>query len=81
MGCDYSQPVSGGTPSVRIESIRYVAGRYNAEVFGKELYALAIKSGIYQKDINTQVIVFIGDGAAWIWNLCKEYFPNAVQTI
>ena len=78
---DYPHPVSGGTPSVRTESIRYVAGRHNAEVFGKKLYALAIKSGIYQKDINTQVIVFIGDGAAWIWNLCKEYFPNAVQIV
>ncbi len=27
------------------------------------------------------MIVFIGDGAAWIWNLCKEYFPNAVQIV
>ncbi len=84
VGCiyrDYPQPVSGGTPSVRTESIRYVAGRQNAAAFGKKLYALALQSGIYQKDINTQEIVFIGDGAAWIWNLCKEYFPNAVQIV
>ena len=84
MGCiyrDYPQPVSGGIPSVRTESIRSVAGRQNAEAFGKKLSALALKSGIYQKDINTQVIVFIGDGAAWIWNLCPEYFPNAVQIV
>ena len=25
--------------------------------------------------------MFIGDGAAWIWNLCEEYFPNAVQIV
>ena len=84
VGCiyrDYPQPVSGSTPSVRTESIRYVAGRHNAEVFGKKLYALAIKSGIYQRDINKQVIVFIGDGAAWIWNIAKEHFPNAVQIV
>ena len=84
VGCiyrDYPQPVSGGSPSVRTESIRYVAGRQNAETFGKKLYALATKSGIYQKDIKAQEIVFIGDGAAWIWNLCKEYFPNAVQIV
>lgn len=46
VGCiyrDYPQPVSGGTPSVRTASIRYVAGRQNAETFGKKLYALAIK--------------------------------------
>lgn len=84
VGCiyrDYPQPVSGGTPSVRTESIRYVAGRQNAAAFGKTLYALATKSGIYQEDIANQEVVFIGDGAAWIWNLCKEYFPNAVEVV
>ena len=25
--------------------------------------------------------VFVGDGAGWIWNLCDEYFPNAVEII
>ncbi len=84
VGCiyrDYPQPVSGGTPSVRTESIRYVAGRQNAVAFGKELYALATNSGIYREDIDTQEVVFIGDGAAWIWNLCKEYFLNAVEIV
>ena len=62
------------------ETIRYVAGR-PVEDFGPKLYALATQSGIYQKDIDTQEIVFIGDGAAWIWNLCEDYFPNAVQIV
>ena len=26
-------------------------------------------------------VVFIGDGAAWIWNLVDEYFPNAVEIV
>ena len=78
---DYPQPSSGSTPSARTSSIRYVAGRQNAERFGKDLYALAIHSGIYQEDIDTQEIVFIGDGAAWIWNLADEYFPNAVEIV
>ncbi len=84
MGCisrDHPQPVSGSTPSVRRESIRYVAGRQNAEAYGEQMYALGIKSGIYQKDIDTQEIVFIGDGAAWIWNLADAYFPNAVEIV
>lgn len=25
--------------------------------------------------------MFIGDGLAWLWNLCDEYFPNAVQIL
>lgn len=84
VGCiyrDFPLPVSGGVPSVRQETIRYVAGRHNAEDFGRRLYALATQSGIYQKDIDTQEIVFIGDGAAWIWKLCEDYFPNAVQIV
>ena len=55
--------------------------RNDAAYFGKELFALATHSGIYQEDIDTQEIVFIGDGAAWIWNLADEYFPNAVEIV
>lgn len=46
---------------MRTESIRYVAGRQDVEYFGKTLYVLATKSGIYQKDIDTQEIVFIAE--------------------
>lgn len=75
MGCvykDYPQYSSDATPSARTSSIRYVAGRENAEQFGKKLFALATNSGIYQETIDTQEIVFIGDGAAWIWNIADE---------
>ena len=84
VGCvyrDYPQLGSGATPSARTESIRYVAGRENAEQFGKKLFALATQSGIYRDDIDTQDVVFIGDGAAWIWNLADEYFPNAIEIV
>ena len=23
--------------------------------------------------------VVLGDGAAWIWNICREHFPGAIQ--
>ena len=26
-------------------------------------------------------IVFVSDGAVWIWNLVQKYFPNAVQIV
>ena len=85
-GCvyrDYPHPPSspGAISRARTTSIRYVASRETASDFGKELYKLAINSGIYQEDIGTQEIVFIGDGAAWIWNIAKEYFPNAVEIV
>ena len=67
---DYPQPPgSRAIPSARTESIRYIATRDRAEGFGKSLYALATNSGMYKTDIETQEIVFIADGAAWIWNL------------
>ena len=25
--------------------------------------------------------VVLGDGAAWIWNICREYFPRAIQIV
>ena len=87
VGCiyrDYPQHGSGSIPSARASSIRYVASRQDATHFGKQLYLLARQSSIYQEDIDTQEIVFIGDGAAWIWNLCEEHFcmmlPNATET-
>ncbi len=84
VGCvyrDYPQLGSGATPSARTESIRYVAGRENAAQFGEKLFTLATQSGIYRDDIDTQDVVFIGDGAAWIWNLADEYFPNAIEIV
>ena len=84
VGCIYRDYPHYGvdvSSSVRTLSIRYVAGRENAAQFGKKLYALATHSGIYQEAIDTQEVVFIGDGAAWIWNLCAEYFPNAVEIV
>ncbi len=85
-GCvyrDYPLPPdsSGAISRARTMSIRYVASRSDATRFGKELYALATNCGIYQEDIDTQEIVYIGDGAPWIWNISKEYFPNAVEIV
>ena len=85
-GCVYRDyPVlpdsSDVSSSARRESIRYVASRKDAARFGKELYDLATRCGMYQKDIDKQEVVLIGDGAAWIWNIADEYFPNAVEIV
>ena len=72
---------SDASSSARTESIRYVASRKDAARFGKELYELATQCGMYQVDIDKQEVVFIGDGAAWIWKIADEYFPNAVEIV
>lgn len=84
VGCvyrDYPQLGADSISRARPESIRYTANRQNADQCGKDLYALATKSGIYQEDIMEQEVVFIGDGAAWIWHLADEHFPNAVEIV
>src|SRR5438874_953695 len=48
-----------------------------ANDFGQLLYALAIKHGLHQ----AKQVVALGDGAAWIWRLVAEHFPDAVQIV
>jgi hypothetical protein len=57
--------------------IRYTGGIDKAEYFGKKLYILAVKRGLR----TAYEIVFIGDGAPWIWKLASQHFPEAVQIV
>ena len=45
--------------------------------FGRRLYMEAARRGV----ANAVVVVVLGDGAKWIWNLAEEHFPNAVQIV
>jgi hypothetical protein len=57
--------------------IRYTGGFHKAKHFGRKLYILAAKRGLR----NAHEIVFIGDGAPWIWNLAKYHFPEAIHIV
>ena len=85
VGClyrDYPHLSSkSGTPSARSPSLRYVASRSTAASFGEQWFDLATASGIYQDETDSEEVVVIGDGAAWIWNLSNEYFPGAVEIV
>lgn len=52
----------------------YIAHLICAEDFGAKLRAEAIRRGIAK----AKVVVFLGDGAVWIWKLARVNFPNAV---
>lgn len=58
-------------------AIRYVARRTSADHFGPLLYRLAHDAGLDQ----AQEVVVLGDGAAWIWRLADEHFPQATQIV
>ena len=71
----------GAIASTESSSLRYVAARGDAVNFGSQWFDLATASGIYQDETDTEEVVVIGDGAAWIWNLSQEYFPGAVEIV
>jgi hypothetical protein len=58
-------------------STTYTGAIENAERFGKRLYVEAWKRGWSRAEHK----VVIGDGAEWIWNLAKEYFPGAIEIV
>ena len=62
---------------------RPCVSRSCAANFGRQLSALATQTGIYQdeKTMDTEEVVVIGDGAAWIWNLADEHFPGATEIV
>ena len=84
VGCLY-RDVPHGDPgtiaATESSSLRYVASRGDAVNFGSQWFDLATASGIYQDETDTEEVVVIGDGAAWIWNLAEEYFPGSVEII
>jgi hypothetical protein len=45
--------------------------------FKKLLFNAAVRAGYG----NIKEVVVIGDGAHWIWNMCDEMFPDAVQIL
>ncbi len=57
--------------------IHYTGGFHNSEHFGKKLYVLALRRGLK----TAGEVIFIGDGARWIWNIARYHFPEAIQIV
>lgn len=52
----------------------YVASAGDPASVGRKLYAEALRRGLEQ----ARRVYVIADGAAWIWNLAAEHFPESV---
>jgi hypothetical protein len=63
--------------ALRAKNIRYSCHITEAAEFGKLLWATGCT---VNADLSPELI-FLGDGAVWIWNLVDLYYPNAVQII
>jgi hypothetical protein len=62
---------------IRAHSISYVTALAEAEAFGGQLWAEAVRRGALVAD----EVVVLGDGAHWIWNLAESHFPGATQIL
>jgi len=64
-------------PALRAKNMRYFCDICEAEEFGKLLWATGCR---LNADLSPE-LVFLGDGAIWIWNLVRRYYPNAFQIV
>ncbi len=62
---------------LRAKNKKYFCDIAEAQEFGKLLWATGCTVGAD----HARLLVFICEGAVWIWNLIAQYFPNAVQIV
>jgi len=75
-GCVFTQTGRNkeGEPERDAGSTTWIAGIEPAAQFGPKLRDEAMRRGISK----ARQVVVLGDGAAWIWELARNYFPEAL---
>lgn len=63
--------------ALRAKNLRYFCDITEADNFGKLLWATGCN---LNADLSPELI-FLGDGAVWIWNLVSKYYANAIQIV
>ena len=66
-----------GQLSQRAKNIRYYCDIADARAFGQLMWA----TGCAAPADLTRELVFVCDGAVWIWNLIAAYYPHATQIV
>lgn len=79
LGCVFTQTtVDAEGYAVRDkDSTTYVGAIEKAEEFGNRIYTEAVRRAIAQ----ARKVIFLGDGAKWIWGIADEHFPDAIQIV
>ena len=62
---------------IEAADITYYCDMLEAKDFGKLLWA----TGCQQQAQLADELIFLGDGAEWIWNLVREHYPEAIQIV
>jgi hypothetical protein len=73
------QPPSTPDGQWRIQAhhISYFTDIAPAETFGQLVWA----TGVQRDAQRAHELIFLGDGAKWIWDLVSQHFPQAVQIV
>lgn len=72
----HKQPI-GEQNHLQAKDMKYHCDITEAEQFGRLLWATGI-----QNNVDTyNEIIFVSDGAVWIWKLVEKYFPQAIQIV
>ena len=66
-----------GSEEQHATKIQYYTSLEKAKPFGK----LAWASGVHYHADLAKELIFVCDGAKWIWKLVSQYFPKAVQIV
>jgi hypothetical protein len=62
---------------IKATEVSYYCDIREAQQFGSLLWA----TGCQRQAQLAQELVFLGDGAEWIWNLVEEHYPEAIQIV
>lgn len=79
LGCVFTQTTTDkdGNPLRDPDSTSYVGTLGDCRASGEQLRAEAIRRGLAL----AQIVIFLGDGAAWIWENARLFFPTAIQIL
>ena len=70
----HARPAPGERPFRDVDSTSYLADIVTAAEFGRRVRQEAFRRGIAA----ALIVVFLGDGAKWVWELARVNFPMAV---
>ena len=79
LGCVFTQHAldAEGRPMRDPDSTTYLCGLDSAEDFGLRLRQEAIRRGMGKSG----KVAFLGDGAAWVWEIARVNFPGAIEVL
>jgi hypothetical protein len=67
----------GDQSDLQAKEMKYHCDILEAEQFGRLLWATGLQNQVDTYD----EVVFVSDGAVWIWRLVEKYFPQATQIV